>query len=717
MTIGKPEGGPSVESMMPPVDEAPPTEVADLVAHNPEELPIEEPASSSGYGSPVDEASAYPQPYAYDEQQSIELPVGEQAEAGEYTHYLPHDHVAESSAGNMDSAPSATPPEYGATEGSEVGHPEHAIPGFMTYQEPTASEEPSFHHYQEPLPSHYHAPDLANYHEPDAVGYQITGSSNYYESHPTEHRNPGSVGYDEPIAPEHREALSHGYNEPVASEDDATAVVEGRDGASAVSGGPAGSEHHFYPGSSELETLAPAGSEYAASHANVDGAPPVEAFQPAPYLYDSAPAKEHLPHDFVPGQSGDFPVPPPFYESTSQEEVAEPATAPEEETAAPIAPKLTMPAVPGARTTTAHKPTPLVPAAFLPRFAPPDTSRDKRGFPVWATVLLSLVCLGLGALGGYILPKSAGGTANANPGAVRGSANNRALAGHPLKDAADELTKTEQDQVDAAFAANKAGNFADAAKLFAAMQTKHPEWGGLDIEIGRAQLYQHDLAAAGATLKEAQGKGLALPDASFLLGLLFMTNSSFPEAEASFAKATALDPTRPDFYYFWGECLRREGKPLEAISKFRAALLRNQYETAEGLYRLKLWLSSIQADQEKTDGTNEQIDAGLTQPRPPMEALFAAAIREIKADHVKDAADLLHRARQLVEPTVFFVILQDPSFVQESWRPELADLYKTDAPVAAPRISSGENSPPPLTATEASAPPPAKPAASRPKGH
>ena len=44
--------------------------------------------------------------------------------------------------------------------------------------------------------------------------------------------------------------------------------------------------------------------------------------------------------------------------------------------------------------------------------------------------------------------------------------------------------------------------------------------------------------------------------------------------------------------------------------KFQEALVRNQYETTEGLYQLKLWLSQIQADQEAAKDTNARVDAG-----------------------------------------------------------------------------------------------------------
>ena len=166
------------------------------------------------------------------------------------------------------------------------------------------------------------------------------------------------------------------------------------------------------------------------------------------------------------------------------------------------------------------------------------------------------------------------------------------------------------------------------------------------------------------------------PDADFMVALLHLTTKEFDLAEASFGTAVALDPSRADFFYFWGECLRRDGKPQEAIDKFRAALLRNQYENSEGLYQLKLWLSEIQADREEATGGGKEIDNALAQARPPYEALFAAAGRAVKARRFADAAGFFARAQAITEPSVFRVILQDPSFLEESTRPELAGFYK-----------------------------------------
>lgn len=197
----------------------------------------------------------------------------------------------------------------------------------------------------------------------------------------------------------------------------------------------------------------------------------------------------------------------------------------------------------------------------------------------------------------------------------------------------------------------------------------------MTIEAARASLYSHNPLEAQRTLHDIPSpQGLA--DGDFVLGLLHLTNQELDLAALCFASAAARNPSRADYYYFWGECLRRNGKNLEAAEKFRSALLRNQYEYAEGLYQLKLWLSQIQADQEETSGANKEIDKELALPRVPYEALFAAAARELKAKHYKEAADLITRTQAVTEPAIFRVIMQDPSFVEESNHPEVAPFYK-----------------------------------------
>lgn len=284
----------------------------------------------------------------------------------------------------------------------------------------------------------------------------------------------------------------------------------------------------------------------------------------------------------------------------------------------------------------------------------------------WRWLLLLFSLLGAGLLGGYQLGLRSLPPQGVSPRNAYLQAS-RAVLG--------PLDPKVQAEVDDAFEATKKGRYPEARQRFTALKEKHPEWPSMAVEVARDALYEHDTQAAQNILGVLTANRLT-PDAEFMLALLHLTNKEFDLAEIAFGTAVALDPARADFYYFWGECLRRDGKPQEAIDKFRSALLRNQYENSEGLFQLKLWLSEIQADKEESSGGGKEIDAALAQPSPPYEALFAAAGRAIKVGRFADAAHFITKAQVITEPTVFRVILQDPTFLEESPRPEMAGFYK-----------------------------------------
>ena len=285
----------------------------------------------------------------------------------------------------------------------------------------------------------------------------------------------------------------------------------------------------------------------------------------------------------------------------------------------------------------------------------------------WRWLLFLALLLGGGLTAGYLAgQRSVPAQTGVSPHTLYLQANRAVIGG---------LDPKVQAAVDDAFAATKKGRYDEAHRRFEDLRAKHPEWPSMAVESARTSLYQHDAQQAMNTLGVLTANRLT-PDADFMLALLHLTSKEYDLAEAAFGVAVALDPARPDYYYFWGECLRRDGKPQEAIAKFRAALLRNQYENAEGLYQLKLWLSEIQADQEESSGGGKEIDDALLQPHPSYEALFAAAGRAIKVGKYADAAAFITKAQEVTEPAVFRVILQDPAFLEESLRPPLAGFYR-----------------------------------------
>ena len=294
----------------------------------------------------------------------------------------------------------------------------------------------------------------------------------------------------------------------------------------------------------------------------------------------------------------------------------------------------------------------------------PNQAVVRQGLSTGTVTTLACTALLVGGIAGYYFGNARG--RNAVPPAVADATKNKTLL---------DVSPPTQAALDSAFDATKHAKYDDARKQFEALFAEHPEWPSMEIEAARAALYARDFQGAQVLLGKAT-RDRPLADAALLGALLHLTAQEYDAADTSFAAAVATDPTRADIYYFWGENLRREGKPLLAAEKFKAALSRNQYENVEPLYLLKYWLSLIQSDQDGPSGEGAKIDALLAAAHPSSAALFAGAARAIKAANYKMAAGLITKAQAITDPTVFAVILRDPTFVEANLQPELQPFYK-----------------------------------------
>ena len=296
----------------------------------------------------------------------------------------------------------------------------------------------------------------------------------------------------------------------------------------------------------------------------------------------------------------------------------------------------------------------------------PDRVVARQGLSTGAVVGIALATLIAGGAGGYFFGHSrAKAAAAAQPVHVDAVKNMTPLA----------MSNELQAAVEAAFTDTKQARYPEARQRFEALYKEHPEWPSMEIEAARAALYQRDMQGT-QTLLAIATRDRPLADATLLTALLHLTAQEYDAADDSFASAVATDPARADIYYFWGENLRREGKPQQAAEKFKSALVRNQYENVEPLYLLKYWLSLVQSEQEESSGEGAKIDAILATPHPSSAALFAGAARDVKLGKYKEAADLIGKAQLVTDPTVFSVILRDPTFLEANMRPEFAPFYK-----------------------------------------
>ena len=306
-----------------------------------------------------------------------------------------------------------------------------------------------------------------------------------------------------------------------------------------------------------------------------------------------------------------------------------------------------------------------LPPAFALSRIPRERSQKKRGVPVGGAVGIALVCLLVGGLCGYLWPKAA-----KNEEGLAGAANS-AVKVKPL-------TAAEQEQLNSAYEARHEQRYEAAEKQFLALSQEHPEWKWLEIERVRTLLFQGKMNDVRRILQGAMEKSLQPAETNYLMAAMHMVERDYSRAEDFFASAVAIDPSRPEYYYLWGDCLRSDGKPLEAAGKFRAALFSNTFEINDPFYRVKWWLCQIDADQENTNGLSTNLDTELARPRPSMPVLFASAARAIKGGDFKTAATYLRQAQVVTDTSMFHILLNDPIFRQASSRPELAELFRAE---------------------------------------
>ena len=237
-------------------------------------------------------------------------------------------------------------------------------------------------------------------------------------------------------------------------------------------------------------------------------------------------------------------------------------------------------------------------------------------------------------------------------------------------------TAEEQRELDAAFTALRSPRHAEAQRMFTALAQKRPDWGELRAQIALAALYGNDVATFEKLINQGENTGAIAPaDGQLLLGQQFMDAKEFEDANRCLGQAVGADPSRADTYYSWGDCLVRSGRPNEAVEKFRAARLRNFDPMLDHVYLSRLWIAEVASGLEHTDGAAAQIDQALAAERPMSPALFARAARAVTTGRFAEAAEALTQVQVITQPVTFHLMLQDPLFYEEHWRPELAGFY------------------------------------------
>src|ERR1700731_3834475 len=145
---------------------------------------------------------------------------------------------------------------------------------------------------------------------------------------------------------------------------------------------------------------------------------------------------------------------------------------------------------------------------------------------------------------------------------------------------ADEL-------VEQALAAERLGNWHESVERLIAAKKRDLTYRGILFHAGKLCYDHNDFDSADRLFDRAIIYGDQVDTANFLRGLIAVGRNDLPAAENFFQAAVTAEPFIPGYYYYWGESLRRDHRPNEAIKRYEQSAARTANEPDAVLCRFK----------------------------------------------------------------------------------------------------------------------------------
>lgn len=177
--------------------------------------------------------------------------------------------------------------------------------------------------------------------------------------------------------------------------------------------------------------------------------------------------------------------------------------------------------------------------------------------------------------------------------------------------------------------------------------------------------------------------------ASYLLQAGILARTGKREAVLrGYEAAAAAAPFEPRPFFFWGESLRRFGRPQAALVRLEEAVSRATDSDLADFYRFKERLTLIELD--RAPEFADDLKAKLALPTPPPDWILTAAALELHKGDFPAASRFLDRAAAALTPAEMESRLRDFYFFGFAREPALAKYFERllklqgGAPVSSP---------------------------------
>ncbi len=241
---------------------------------------------------------------------------------------------------------------------------------------------------------------------------------------------------------------------------------------------------------------------------------------------------------------------------------------------------------------------------------------------------------------------------------------------------------TADELVEQALAAQRLGNWQEAAERFFAAKRKNTAYRGLLFRVGKLHYDHGEFDTADKLFEKSVAFGENVDTASFLRGLIAVGRSNFAAAERFFEAAANAEPLMPAYPYYWAEAIRRDHQPLEAIPVYERALRRFDTDQERTICNFKIRMAMIEAGQ--TAPLSVEIDAKQQAGPLPVDWLMTAAAIHIREGNIAEALPLIEKARNTDRANLYSLFASctgDMFFAAASVRnPEIAQACQIQTP-------------------------------------